>query len=720
MSKFPSIPLKGTDKNSKLFLDMLAGRMGFNNTVVTMGDLYNMGFVGIAGGLRPDQLPPGVNPGDVIKPITPGDGDSVDVENPTTPKQLTTAGSWGAIFLAWDFPAYSGHYATEIWRNNENDLSTASLVATATGRTYTDYVGEKIGKYYWVRNRNIADTVGGYNGSTGIYGESNLVTTAEDFVLANPEAEYVPFTIVNYGDDANPDWKMLLNGQVIITSDLSIGQLITGEMRPNTRFTIGNGSIELGTDTNGLGFMQVSGDGGIVGNDYLYLNAGELNMYVYDPNQGQHVKYKQLRRIERGTANSGSEVIIPPYFKAEPYVQLSISNISSYNANFPDQSQMIQVNTGAITPVDGVLGSYKFTPIAELYLADGVVSDVKNYDSGTLTNVDTWVKEDTKTYLNAKQFQVTFDVRSQKRATADSWQNRQVTIEIQGKLNGAAYTTLVTQVVELTGDNTPILVNIDTGVLTQGDWQLQFVFTAGDRSGTTPAPGQDYDYYEDLNVTAGDEFTLVNDADDVAGNEYSQLIQSHRPNPGSGWNLYAIDFKVNYNRQVEAWQICYADCNEVLPKNSRGTATGIVPGKTNLSVTGNNATGGYNTPLCNQYLSSSDKTYKTSSDSGVAGTGGKINITENSEPYISGRYSNELAKAQGGSAQSTSISTCFYGTAKTTLTISGYDVSYYYRKPKPQDFNTYNRFIVETVSADLGATAIPVGNATLNWIAVGE
>lgn len=718
MSKFPSIPLKGTDKNSKLFLDMLAGRMGFENTAVTLGDLYNMGYVGIAGGLRPDQLPPNVDPNTVIKPTPPTF--NTGVAPLTKPKNLTAAGSWGTIFLRWDFDDYNGHYATEVWRSNENDLSTASLVATVTGRTYTDYVGEKVGKYYWVRNRNIAGTVGGYNGSAGTYGESNLVTTAEDFVLANPEAEYVPFTIVNYGDDTNPDWKMLLNGQVIITSDLSIGQLITGEMRPNTRFTIGNGSIELGTDNLGLGFMQVSGDGGIVGNDYLYLNAGELNMYVYDPNQGQHVKYKQLRRIERGTTNTGAEVIIPPYFKSEPYIQLSIASVGVYNSDYPNQSQMLQVSTGLIEPVPNVLGSYKFTPTAQLYLADGIVSDVKNYDSGTLTNVDTWIKTDTKVYLNAKGFQVSFDVRSQKRFDTDNWQNRQVTIEIQGSLNGGVYSTLITQIVELTGDNTPVLITINTGTLTQGDWQLQFVFTAADRSGTTPAPGQDYDYYEDLNVTAGDEFTLVNDANDATGVEYSQLIQSYRPDPGSGWDLYAIDFKVNYDRKVEAWQICYADCNEVFPQNSRGTATGVVPGQTDLSVTGNNATGGYNTPLCNEYLSSGDKTYKTDVDNGVAGTGGKITITENSEPYISGRYSNELVKAQGGSAQSPSISTCFYGTAKTTLTISGYDVSYYYRKPKPQDFNTYNRFIVETVTADLGATAIPVGNATLNWIAVGE
>lgn len=718
MAKFPSIPLKGTDKNSKLFLDMLAGRMGFDNTVVTLGDLYRMGYITLPAGLRPENIPPEIDPGSIVKPSVPAENRGV--EHPTVPENLTAAGSWGAIFLRWDFLDYGGHYGTEIWRNNVNVLSSASMIAVATGRTYTDYVGEKTDHYYWVRNRNIDDVVGGYNSSSGVLGTSNLITTAEDFVLANPDAAYVPFTIVNYGDDTNPDWKMLLNGQVIITSDLSIGQLITGEMRPNTRFTVGNGSIELGTDSGGLGFLQVSGDGGITGNDYLYLNAGELNMFVYDPNKGEHVRYKQLRRIERGTVTTDGtvEVTIPPYFKSEPYVQLSIQDIGVYNPNYSNQSQSLQVSVGPITPVSGVQGSYKFTPTAQLFLADGVQTKAENLDSGTLTNVDTWQADGASTYVNAKQFSVEFTIQSQKRLDSSHWQNRQVTIILQGSLNGGAYTDLTSSTFDIPGDNTPSTITLDSGVQTQGDWDLRFKFAAADRSGSTPAPGQDYDYYEDLNVTSGDEFTIVNDANSAAGDYYEQLIQSNRPSVAAGWVLYAIDFKVNFTRKAEAWRICYADCNDPLPSILQGTATAVIPGRNNLEIVGNIGT--HNSPLCNQYLSVSDPSYRVTNDSGVAGTGGKINISDNAEPYISGRFSNTPASVSGDNAQNSQAPSCFYGASKAEVVISGYDVSYYYRKPKPQDYNTYNKFHVGTVTADLGATAIPVGDATINWIAVGE
>ena len=699
--------MRGTDKNSKLFLDQLAGRFSFADRVVTMEDLFSTGLI---------QLVDGVSIGD-LDPNNPNNGIEVPttdpLELPTTPRDLGVASSWGALFLSWDYTAFYGEAGTEIWRNTVNDRDNASLLAVAMGRAYTDNVGEKVTYFYWIRTRNFDGTVSGYNKSNGVQGTSNLKTTAEDFVLDNPDAEFVPFTIANYGTDLAPDWKMLLNGDVIITSDLSIGQLTTGEMRPNSTFTIGNGSIEIGTDTNGKGYMIVTGDGGVVGKDYLYLNAGVLQTYIYDPNIGQHVHYKELRRVERGITSNGTETIIPPYFKSEPIVQLSFEDINVYNPDHNTQHQSLQMNVGPLSEVVGVSGSYAFTPTAVLAVSDGSKVEIEGLDSLPTSN-DNWQADSPHTYVDGKRFQTTFTVSSARHYDASNYQNREVLITLQGSLDGGAFSTLASLTVNLSGSGASKQRVLDSGVVTQGTWNLRFIFAASNRDGTEDSGGSNYTYEND-NSTTG-EMRHLETTPHVTDDSGSVL--SDRPVRGAEWKLYEVDYSFSYSYDLKTWRIKIGVSPDTYLK---GTADYSIPDGDSDDVVSGGAFDHEAYCLCTEFPNSDpDGTLRTLTGSGTGGTNGKISITEDDPLYLAGKYSASKISINGSNNGQFCPADEYLGAGQAILDITAYDVTYYYRKPITISTTPTNQFKVDSTAADLGAEIISIDDAVINWIAVGE
>ena len=94
---------------------------------------------------------------------------------PTSPTGLTVNGTFEAILLFWNFPTYEGHSQTEIWSNNEDVRGDAVLTAVSSSRGYSDPVGSKVSKYYWIRHINKAGIPGPWNATEGTLG-----TSAED------------------------------------------------------------------------------------------------------------------------------------------------------------------------------------------------------------------------------------------------------------------------------------------------------------------------------------------------------------------------------------------------------------------------------------------------------------------------------------------------------------------------------------------------------------
>lgn len=718
MSNFPAIPLdQKTEKNVKLFLDGLAGRMGIEGRAVTYQDLFDAGMIQLKDGVTLANIHPGTNPGDVVEVPT-----EELPQNPTTPYDLATAGSMGAIFLTWDYDAYNDEYGTEIWRSPVDDRVTASLIAVSTGRAYTDNVGEKKTYFYWVRNRSSRNIVSGYNLLLGSQGSSNMIMTAEELFLTNPDLDFSdqPFTVVDLTPSPAPDrtWVIVLNGQVIMQGDLSIGQLTTGGVRPNTVFTLGDGVIELGSDSLNDAYALFAGLGGIAENDYLRITNGTINAYVYDLDNNQHILYKSLRHWEASTTQHAVQTLIPGYFKSPPEVYISFEDITVYNHLHPDQDQTLLMNVGPISLVSGTVGSYSFTPTATLVLSNGVQTELEPYNV-YLVGINTATYTSLYTFLEAEGVSVNFTVGSAKVTTSGDYQNRIITVYVDGSRDGGAYSQIGTGFANLTGDGVDQIIVVNIPSITKGDWKFKYRFVAADRAGTTPGGADQYNY-DQRTITTGSQFTLENNP---SNNSISQLIQADVPAMDTGWLLYAIDFSVNYTREAEGWILCYGDCIQQLQKVFQGEGNSFIPNASPETITDIGLTGGpYTQGLCNTYLPITDHSYDSESDSGTTGTNGKIFISDDQEPYASGRYSNVPAKVDGESVASliTGHNGCLMGASKGTLSISGYNVIYYYRKPIVYSTTPTNHFQVNSVTANLGAQDISLSAATINYLAVGE
>ena len=629
---------------------------------------------------------------------------------PTVPHSLTTAQSFGAIFLSWEYAAYNGQYGTEIWRSQTDDIGTATLIATASGTKYTNNVGEKKAYFYWIRNRNINGVVSGYNSATGTPGISNMVMTAEDFVLDNPDAEFQAFTIVNYGDEITPDWKLLLNGQVIVTSDLSIGQLLSGEMRPDTTLTIGNSSIEIGTDSDGLGYINVAGDGGITENDYLRMTNGAVTTYIYA--NGEHIQYKELRRVERGVVNHGVEVIIPGYFKFAPTIYLTPYNISVYNKNYNNQNQSLLIQAGEVTAVVGQEGSWKFTPVAVLSLSADTLTQVETINTTTSSN--SYIAISSFEYINATNAFVRALVSSSRLVNNGTYQKRQSTLNVYASDDTVNY-VLIGTVTKNHGTSTAN-INFDVNVTLpySANWIFRYNFSSKDVSGTFPSGGDVYEYATDVSTT-GQSFNLTTTAGSPSK---TQLVVNTRPARDASWTLYQVKYAYTYDYQVEGWTIEWSSGDD------NGQAIIDLPDEFSTHKVQSTALGIFDTgvtPVCNGYPSYSTvgSLYAQKSGTITEDLGTIVVNGGNSALLHAGQYSADTIRVKGESVTA-DCSGSLAGYAKSHLNITSFNVTYYYRRVKSASTTPTNHYQITSVDVSLGATDISIDTAVINYLAVGE
>ena len=105
---------------------------------------------------------------------------------PTRPKNVTASGALANIMVTWDKPTYQGHAFAEIWAasrtaaqeaatpKEDPTIGQAELVGMAPGTFFAHNVGAAAQRWYWVRFVNFAGTVGPYQGTEGIFGETSL------------------------------------------------------------------------------------------------------------------------------------------------------------------------------------------------------------------------------------------------------------------------------------------------------------------------------------------------------------------------------------------------------------------------------------------------------------------------------------------------------------------------------------------------------------------
>ena len=97
---------------------------------------------------------------------------------PPTPTGVSATGGFSLVSVFWDFPIYSNHAYSEIWRHTADVLGDATLVGVSGGRSYVDSVGEGADYYYWVRHISQANVPGPWHATAGEH-----ATTAPDLTV---------------------------------------------------------------------------------------------------------------------------------------------------------------------------------------------------------------------------------------------------------------------------------------------------------------------------------------------------------------------------------------------------------------------------------------------------------------------------------------------------------------------------------------------------------
>ncbi|WP_257293625.1 hypothetical protein [Endozoicomonas sp. YOMI1] len=557
MAKFPALPAS-VDRYVREFLNRLAGRSGnAGDKAVLHSELAELGLAEEIGqrlslpasavGAITDTLKP-VQP-EITVPVDGGDGEVIAPDAPTAATGLSTNGIFGAVILQWDAPAYNGHNHTEVWRAQIDDREQASLVHEASGSRYTDVTGNTVQHYYWVRHVNSGGQVGGFNALAGTAGQGTAIINLADLILESPELSEQPFSVRNIGTEQAPQYVLIFNGYLAVNGPVNISQLKSGELQDGTALTVGRGSIELSTGTDGFGQMVITGSGGIANNDYLLLKEGRIESFIYSETAG-HIRYKEVRRTESGVATNGQEVVIPAYFKAMPTVNLYPRDITVYNADYPDQSQRLEMDHSVPQPHPSIEGAWVFTPYARLLLADGTKTDGSGKTYLGSSNSRWWAVYNTD---QVKKVTVNCRVASH-RSTGEStgYQNRKATLTLEYRPDGSDWITSESTSVDINEFETHVLQVSKT--LTQANYDIAVSLTTEDREGTFTSGSIDYEYDQRgklgtaLDVTLSPEWYAESATYDITINNHEL----------SGWEITRIEYTATVDINIVVKNLFYS------------------------------------------------------------------------------------------------------------------------------------------------------------------
>lgn len=130
----------------------------FARNGITRKDLIDYGVLGV-----------GRN-GDVHSLLTPQL--EVDYTVPRAVKNLTANGAYSSITLTWETPQNKSFGYNAVYRSEVDDFGTANQIGSSIGDIYTDYVGNGIKAYYWVRTISKYNVEGDL--SPSVYAETSI------------------------------------------------------------------------------------------------------------------------------------------------------------------------------------------------------------------------------------------------------------------------------------------------------------------------------------------------------------------------------------------------------------------------------------------------------------------------------------------------------------------------------------------------------------------
>ena len=699
MPKFPALPAS-VDRYVREFLKKLVGRSGkAGDRVAMISDFTDLGLAKEKGQRLSMPASAVGSVTEILEPVNP-----VELpDNPVNATGLRTAGVFGAVILNWEAPVYQGHNHTEVWRAQTDDRPQASLVHEANGNRYADVTGNTVPYYYWVRHVNEAGQVGGFNALDGTLGVGTANITLNDLILEHPEITDNPFSVVNIGTEDNPNWVIAFNGSVAVAGDVSISRLTTGEFQDGVSLSIGHGSLELSQDSHGHGQIVVTGDNGIANNDYLVISEGRIESFVYTPSAG-HIRYKEVRRRESGVAQSGQQVVIPAYFKSQPEVMLSPHDISIYNANYPNQSQRLELEHSDAVPHPTIEGAWVFTPYCRLLLADGSTTEAHGLSYFGSNTSQRWEMTD---ILDLKAVTVNGRAASTRHSgSGNTWQNRQVTMTLEYRSDGGSWISAGSTAVDINQFNTHALQLNKS--LTQGTYDVAVTLSAADRSGTFTSGSLEYDYQQASKSGSGWTETLYTPHGQSSYDQTRTRNISIDSYALSGWEITRIDYSAKVAFTIKA-RTGY-DGNWSTNRKISGEAYIEVPdgngGVTKYRVySGTSESGYYNEDVWNYEDSRevnvfwSDISYKDGNMRGPV----KLYTSRTANTYRS--FGDDRTPIATGYA---------------SATISNITATVYYRKARAQSSTASNTFYWDNSRYDLGATDISISDAIVHWTATGE
>ena len=682
---FPSLP-NSVDRYVRQTINTMLGRTGqAGDQVVTFNDLSASGLLQAKPNSLTQPADPGGSIGDILEPVVPGELP----DTPTTPTGLATSSSLGAVILTWNGPTYKGHAYTEVWRAQIDNVSKAQMIHESPLARWTDVTGNTQPHFYWLKHVNNDGLKSQFNQVAGTLGKGNQVLTVEDLVLSHPEILQQPFTVINQGDDDNPEWYLALNGNVLINGSVNISQLASGEMAPGTRITIGESSVEMGTSSDGTGYINISGKGGLATSDYMTITEGQIFSYIYVPGIG-HVPYKEVKRMESGSANSGQQVKVPAYFRTQPTIHLYPRDVSIYNPDYAAQAQKLEIWHTIPEPHPTEAGAWLFTPYVRLVLADGTENITPGWTYDGSSNSGAWEIYDIDNLVGASVF---VRCASFRRLTSTSYNNRQVTVSLWYRIAGTTtWAALASTVVSITKFATASASL--TGPLVSGDYDIRVEYQAADRSGTFTDGSPTYEYTQQEKTGTLWNHTLEPlTTSNKTYNKYIALSSYQL----SGWTITQIEYRTTMDLTLKV-RDTYSNFQPSDTSIKAGTATIKVP----------DGEGGHNT-------------YSITSPGSFVNVGGgweeeqtltdiPVNWTDTSR--LNGNIYGRVEMSVTGAGYDTNrdgIATahCYFRVKTLSATV-------FYRR-ETSVAETQNNFYMDAAAWNKGALDISVGNAVVTW-----
>ena len=629
---------------------------------VTLRDLWQSGIADIT--INGAALQPSLNAASNTPLVPRGDGTGV-WGPPTAPADVSAYGTMANIIVTWDSVTYQGHWRTEVWAAETNDLSNAQLIGTSRSTVFLyalGLTGET--RYIWVRHINKSSTAGPWHAGPQDGAE---VTTGHVSGNNIADGTVTSDKIVSIVAD-----QIVAENLAAISADM--GTLTAGKIQsPDQTF-----EIDLEDK-----YIRIAGSGGAAEDNYVDITLGDIQYYRYQAGLG-HIAYKSLKRVESGQANNLDTVYIPGYWVTPPKVTVSPLSLSVYKALYTAQDQTLLCEPRNLEEYS--TGQYRFQAYASLTLSGNSITVPVNYTtqgSGDLTSsTQTTPANTTSLTVNISALSV------RGTGTNPNYYYRHCSWRVAYKQIGAvswsysSYRTIYfgTNITNQVGDSVTLS-------LAAGQYQFYVEYTYGDAGGTFASGAIQYDYSQ-ASVAAAAEVAgvAVLSVGYPCGGSSGPVNKSSTHSlpaysPPSGWEVYSVAYQYDASFRLRAVRGSFDVTNSI---GLNGTYSGPAVGGSIGPLTG------------------------TAPDQTIA----------YATKYFNGSSYNPSAIAMAVSVTRT-YCTGWSGTLYMHAFTKNASATIYIRKPQANSATAANVSALSSYSYNLSSAAV-LASGSLNWIAVGD